>query len=80
MSSFDLVIRGGTVVTAADRFPADIGVRDEALDRGEVDLPRVRVRRQAGSGALPSLRGAEPASVVAPKVPAAPLRLKALPR
>ena len=45
MSSFDLVIRGGTVVTAADRFPADIGVRDgrivalgEALDRGEEEL------------------------------------------
>lgn len=28
MSRFDLVIRGGTVVTAADRFPADIGIRD----------------------------------------------------
>ena len=42
MSRFDLVIRGGTVVTAADRFPADIGVRDgrivalgDSLDRGE---------------------------------------------
>ena len=45
MSSFDLVIRGGTVVTAADRFPADIGVRDgrivalgEVLDRGAEEL------------------------------------------
>ena len=28
MSRFDLVIRGGTVVTAADRLPADIGIID----------------------------------------------------
>jgi N-acyl-D-aspartate/D-glutamate deacylase len=28
MNRYDLVIRGGTVVTAAGRFPADIGVRD----------------------------------------------------
>lgn len=28
MNRFDLVLRGGTVVTASDRFPADIGVRD----------------------------------------------------
>ena len=45
MSTFDLVIRGGTVVTATDRFPADIGVRGgcivalgEALDPGEEEL------------------------------------------
>ena len=45
MSRFDLVIRGGTVVTAADRFPADVGIRDgrivtlgDALDRGEDEL------------------------------------------
>jgi len=30
MNRFDLVLRGGTVVTAADRFPADIGVFDYA--------------------------------------------------
>ena len=49
MSSFDLVIRGGTVVTAADRFPADIGVRDgrivalgDSLDRGRGGAGRVR--------------------------------------
>src|SRR5882672_9884998 len=28
MSEFDLVIRGGTVVTAADTFRADIGIRE----------------------------------------------------
>ncbi len=26
--SFDLIVRGGTVVTASDQFPADIGIRD----------------------------------------------------
>ena len=45
MNGFDLVIRGGTVMTAADRFAADIGVRDgrivalgDALDRGAEEL------------------------------------------
>ena len=28
MAEFDLVIRGGTVVTAADTFRADVGVRE----------------------------------------------------
>lgn len=27
MSDYDLIVRGGTVVTASDQFPADIGVR-----------------------------------------------------
>ncbi|MDE0457030.1 MAG: amidohydrolase family protein [Chromatiales bacterium] len=40
MHSFDFVIRGGTVVTAADTFAADAGIRDGliaalALDFGE---------------------------------------------
>lgn len=45
MNRYDLVIRGGTVVTAADRYPADIGVRDgrivafgNAPDRGAEEL------------------------------------------
>ena len=45
MSRFDLVVRRGTVVTAADRFPADIGIRDgrivalgDTLDRAEEEL------------------------------------------
>ena len=50
MSSFDLVIRGGTVVTAADRFPADIGVRDEALDRGEVICREFEFVGRQGAG------------------------------
>ena len=28
MPDFDLIIRGGTVVTAADSFRADVGIRD----------------------------------------------------
>ena len=31
MSRFDLVIREGTVVPAADRFPVDIGIRDRCI-------------------------------------------------
>src|SRR5215468_5978283 len=31
MQSFDLVIRGGTVVTATDSFVADIGIRGETI-------------------------------------------------
>jgi dihydropyrimidinase len=31
MQSFDLVIRGGTVVTATDSFAADIGIRGETI-------------------------------------------------
>jgi dihydropyrimidinase len=37
MSRFDLVVRGGTIVTAADIFPADVGIvgeRIEAVGRG----------------------------------------------
>ena len=28
MAEYDLAVRGGTVVTASDRFPADVGIRD----------------------------------------------------
>src|SRR3712207_9500466 len=31
MATFDLAIRGGTVVTAADTFRADIGIRSERI-------------------------------------------------
>lgn len=52
MSKFDLVIRGGEVVTAADRFRADVGVRGgkivavaERLDKGarEIDASSLLV-------------------------------------
>jgi len=43
--SYDLVVRGGTIVTATDRFPGDIGVRagrivtiGDALPRGEREV------------------------------------------
>ncbi|WP_414474740.1 dihydropyrimidinase [Microvirga sp. M2] len=45
MSDYDLVIRGGTVVTAADTVRADVGIRDgriiavgERLERGEKEI------------------------------------------
>ena len=31
MNRFDLVVRGGTVVTAADTFRADVGIRGGAI-------------------------------------------------
>jgi dihydropyrimidinase len=31
MQPFDLVIRGGTVATAADSFPADVGIRGSTI-------------------------------------------------
>ena len=33
MADYDLVIRGGTVVTAADTYRADVGVREAASPR-----------------------------------------------
>lgn len=39
MSEFDLVIRGGTVATAADVFRADIGVRAGRIAALATDLP-----------------------------------------
>ena len=44
MSRLDLVIRGGTVVTASDEYAADVGVRDGrvvALGKLEDDAERV---------------------------------------
>ena len=45
MNRFDLVIRGGTVATAADTFPADVGIRDgrivalaQDLGKGEDEI------------------------------------------
>ena len=69
MHEFDLVIRGGTVVTAADTTRADVGVRDgriiaiaeKLVDGGEGDR-RIRPARAAGRrrqsrAILRSLRG-----------------------
>ena len=38
MNRFDLVIRGGTVATAADTFPADVGIRDGTISALALDL------------------------------------------
>src|SRR5256885_12219980 len=45
MQPFDLVIRGGTVATAADSFKADVGIRGqtiaalgEGLDKGKREI------------------------------------------
>jgi len=42
VSPFDLVIRGGTVATANDLFPADIGVRDGRIAAIGEELPAGR--------------------------------------
>jgi dihydropyrimidinase len=55
MSTFDLIIRGGTVVTAADRFRCDVGVRGGRIaalaDR--LDVGGARVIDAAGQLVLP---------------------------
>ena len=53
MPEFDLAIRGGTVVTAADTFRADIGIRDGriAAVAEKVEGARPRDRRLGASGA-----------------------------
>ncbi|HSE79718.1 MAG TPA: dihydropyrimidinase [Alphaproteobacteria bacterium] len=40
MNQLDLVVRGGTVATAADVFRADVGVRDGKIVALAADLPR----------------------------------------
>ena len=40
MQQLDLVIRGGTVATAADTFEADVGVRDGRIVALGLDLPK----------------------------------------
>lgn len=48
MDDFDLVVRGGVVVTAADTARADVGVRDGRIAAVGLDLPRGRREVDAG--------------------------------
>ncbi len=42
MDQFDLVVRGGTVVTAADTARADVGIRGGKIAAVGIDLPKGR--------------------------------------
>ena len=53
MAEFDLVIRGGTVVTAADIFRADVGVRDGRIAALGERLDGARVLDAAGLLVMP---------------------------
>ena len=47
MEMFDLVIRGGTVVTAADTAQADVGIRGGIIAAVGLDLPSGRAEIDA---------------------------------
>ena len=53
MSRYDTVIRGGTVVTAADTFTADVGIIGERIAAVGVDLEGAHVIEAAGRLVLP---------------------------
>jgi dihydropyrimidinase len=48
MGTFDLVIRGGTVVTAADTARADVGIRGGKIMTVGLDLPKGKTEIDAG--------------------------------
>jgi dihydropyrimidinase len=48
MEQFDLVVRGGTVVTAADTSRADVGIRSGKIVAVGLDLPKGRAEVDAG--------------------------------
>ncbi len=52
--AFDLVIRGGTIVTENDRFQADIGVRGSVITR--IDASGTTPEARAGGGAMTGRR------------------------
>ena len=51
--SYDIVIRGGTVVTAGDTFRADVGIRGETIAAIGLDLDGERVIDASGRLVLP---------------------------
>ena len=56
MQPFDLVIRGGTVVTATEEMRADVGIRGETIAAVGLDLGDAR-------GAIDA-RGGDPGRVI----------------
>lgn len=53
MDNFDLVIRGGTVVTAAEQFRADVGIRGGRIEAVGANLAGVRVLDAGGLLVMP---------------------------
>ena len=53
MAEFDLVVRGGTVVTASEQFRADVGVRDGRVAALGVGLQGGRVLEAEGKLVMP---------------------------
>ncbi len=53
MSQFDLVVRGGTIVTAADTFPADVGIVGEQIAAVGRGLEGARTIDASGTLVLP---------------------------
>ncbi len=53
MPDYDLVIAGGTVVTAADVFPADVGIRDGRVAAVGLDLRGARTLDASGLLVMP---------------------------
>ncbi len=53
MDDFDLVIRGGTVVTAAEQFRADVGIRGGRIEALGANLTGARVLDAGGLLVLP---------------------------
>jgi len=53
MDDFDLVIRGGTVVTAAEQFRADVGIRGGRIEAVGANLAGARVLDASGLLVMP---------------------------
>ncbi|MGR3343880.1 MAG: dihydropyrimidinase, partial [Paracoccaceae bacterium] len=61
MSEFDLALRGGTIVTASDKFRADVGVKDGKI--GEISKNVAGASREIDVSGLYVLPGGVDAHV-----------------